>query len=154
MKRSGIVIAALLLVIAVGGCGGGDEGGEETIARADYVEQAEAICSKALKEREAAVDKAFKDNEAGGTKAEEGTQLIGTVIEAAIPSLAAKTAELRQLGVPDSGAEQAEAMVEAFENAVAELEDDPLLYTKGKGEPFEPATELAAELKIDACAIP
>jgi hypothetical protein len=152
VRQAGILVGVLLLAIGAIGCGSG--GGDTTITNAEFAKQADAICAKAWKKREAAVEAAFKANEKTGkvSKAQEEEQLVEVITDAALPPLAQMTEELNDLGVPASNAAQAEEMVDAFEAAVTEVEEDPEQFTEGKANPLKTATKLASNQKLKACA--
>ncbi|MBK5218509.1 MAG: hypothetical protein JJE35_01800 [Thermoleophilia bacterium] len=139
----GIVCAALVIV----GCGGGSD---DTLSKAEFIKQGDAICKKASTKREAAVVAAVRSEDPGDKHGIAFSEK--TIIEAGIPPLTQMTDELADLGEPDPGAEEAAAVVEAYKAGVASMEDDPLGTLRGSNKSFAEATKLAAEFGLKACS--
>jgi hypothetical protein len=47
MHRKVAAIVAAVLALGAAGCGGGDGGGEDSLTRAEFVKQADAVCKRA-----------------------------------------------------------------------------------------------------------
>lgn len=150
MKPATALIAVFCIAVAamVGGCGGSDD---DTIAKAEYVKQGNAICAKAVADRNVAVQAAVKKEEAGPGKPDEAFS-EELVIDVALPPLTQMTDELAALSDPDPGADEAAAIVGSFETGIEEVEDDPARVVKGTVDPFKDAKEQAAKFGLKACS--
>ena len=147
LKLWSALICVALLGALVSGCGSSD--GEETIAKAEFVEEANAICKKGQKEREAAAGLALSD--LGGGKSIDEADTEEVYVDVIVPYLVRMTDELGELDQPDSGAETASAVVESFEEGIEVIEDDPAKVLKGAVDPFKEAREQAQAYGLKAC---
>jgi hypothetical protein len=142
-------IVGVLVVLAIGvGCGGGDD--DSSLSKADFVKQADEICDRAEtkknKDLEAAFQKLGKEGKSG-KKAEEEL-VTGT----ALPPISEMTEELKDLGAPSGEEDQADAMIEAFEEEVEKVEGDPTSVISGEGGEFDKANQLAKKMGLKACS--
>lgn len=142
-------IAALLLLAAASGCGG-EDGGSETVSRAEYVQRARAICATAEKQKNAAIEAEFaRLNEEGRELGQEAElRMVRTI---ALPPISRMVEELAALPPPSAGAASAEAIVAAYEEAVEKVAAEPLSVLS-EPTPFTPANTLASDFGLDTCA--
>jgi hypothetical protein len=113
-----LIVAAL----AAAGCGGGGSSSSTTaLTKSQYVKQANAICQKGQQEREAAVNELAEEVKPG---ANVGELPKAKLVEAVIPPLGNMVDELAALPAPEGEEEQVEPMIEAYEKAVEEVEED------------------------------
>lgn len=144
-----IVVGILsLAALLAGGCGADSESQTtESLTKAQYVKQADAICQRQNAKKDAALNKAYeelqKEKTGAGRAAEE------KIIEIALPPIAAMTEEVADLGTPTEQAEDAEKFVAEMEAAISEVEDDPALALDE--EPFEGAKARATRLGFKQC---
>lgn len=151
MKR-GIGAAVCALALALAGCG--DDGDSETLTKAQFVKRADAICQKAEDKQVAGVEKFQSEN--SGSQAPRGRAAEEQLVVAVgIPPLSAEADELKELPLPETGVEQAEAVVDAIGKAVKAIEEEPtrLLGAGGKNY-FEEAEELARKYGLEVCGSP
>ena len=102
--RSRAVLAATLLVAVVAGCGG-----EETLTRADYITQADAICDD-YNQRQAKL---------GDPKSVEDIERLGDETK---PLVEKQLAELRDLEAPEEIADDAAAAYDLLERQLPKLD--------------------------------
>jgi hypothetical protein len=152
MSKSQIKFAVLgilaLAALVVTGCGGDSESQTtESLTKAQYVKQADAICKRQNEKKDAALNKAYeelqKEKTGAGRAGEE------KIIEIALPPIAEMTEEVAELGVPTEQSEEAEKFVGEMEAAISEVQDDPSLALDE--EPFEGAKARAARLGFKQC---
>jgi hypothetical protein len=141
----------LIIALVAAGCGSSGSGGSDTsasISKPQFVKQANAICKKSQQEREAAVNKVAEEIKPGANAGDlPPEKLIGTVI----PLLADMVDELAALPAPKGDEDQVEAMIEAYEEQVEELEADPNgAFT---GETFKQADEEALKYGLEDCVL-
>lgn len=120
----GIVIGAALLAVTalvVAGCGGGGGGSTAALTKAQYVKQANAICEKGAQEREAAVNELAEEIKPG---ADVGELPKNRLVEVVVDPLANMVDELAALPAPEGDENQLEPMVEGYERAVGEIEEN------------------------------
>jgi hypothetical protein len=124
------VLAALVALAAiVAGCGGGDDSdttGGDSLTKAEFIKQGDAICEKANDQSEAEAEKFAKEND---FKLERPTkeQLEEAVTEILVPNFNRQVEDLKALGVPEGDEEQVEEMIGSLETAADEIEGDPSL---------------------------
>lgn len=150
MSKRGIavLVCALLGTSAIAGCGGSDD---ESLTKAEFVRQADAICKKADAKRDTEVKAAIEkqqESKRSMTNA-EGEDLI---VDVALPPLDEMTAELADLGEPEPEGEKATAMVSAFEDGLEVIEDDTAKVLQGSVDPFKSAKKLAVDYGVKACS--
>jgi hypothetical protein len=134
-------------LVAIAGCGGGDD---ETVTKAEFTAQANAICAKTDAKRDAAVTAAFKKQEASGKGSTDAfsQELISTAV---VPPFNQMTEELSELEAPDPGAEEAAAVTAAFEKAVRHLEEVPVEDLDPQVDPFGVAKAKATAFGLKKC---
>lgn len=145
MKLWSVLIGVLVLSVLAVGCGGGS-GGDETIAKAEFVDQASTICERAERQRNAAVTKALADSEDGKQVSTE--QLYRDVV---IPILARMGDELAELDEPNADAETATAFVTSFQEGVETMETEFDAAFEGKIDPLDEAGKKAEAYGLEAC---
>ncbi|HEX5592691.1 MAG TPA: hypothetical protein VFX35_05030 [Solirubrobacterales bacterium] len=134
------------------GCGSGDStnaAAEEAAApltKAEFVKQAEQICTKGLKEKEQAVSAALKKG--AGSNPKEIEKLVEETI---LPSYGSIVEQLGELGVPEEGKAEVEKMVSDFESALSTVESEPVKSTKK--DPFDAVDKAAAAYGIETCSL-
>jgi hypothetical protein len=142
-------IVGILVVLAMGvGCGGGDD--DSSLSKAEFVKQADEVCtraeSKKNKDLEAAFQQLGKEGKSGKQAEEE--LVTGT----ALPPISEMTEELKDLGAPSGEEDQVDAMISAFEEEVEKVEGDPASVINGSGGEFNKANQLAKEMGLEACS--
>lgn len=141
-----IVTAAIVI-----GCGGGDDTGDSSTAaltKAEFVKQADAICSDATQQSETEAEEFAEENDFTLEKADE-EQLEEAISAVLVPSLNQQAEGLSALGAPEGEEEQVEAIVTSLEDAATEIEDDPGALLKG--EALSEPSQLAAAYGLKVC---
>ena len=148
MRFAVTLIGVVCIAFVVIGCGGSED---DTIAKSEYVERADAICGKAEAKRDAAVKAAVRAQKEVG---KVSTQSFGErlVVDVALPPLEQMTEELADLDQPKDGASDAEAMVTSFEAGIEQAEDEPAEILNGTVDPFKDAKRDASALGLKECS--
>jgi hypothetical protein len=146
-KRLIALLAALAaLAMIVAGCGG-DGDSTDSLTKAEFVKQGNAICVEGEKKLEAEIEEFFE-----GEKQPTKVQLEEAANAVFLPSLRKQVGEIRDLGLPSEGAGEADKALKAAEEALKKGEEDPsILLVQGPG-PFAEATKLAKEFGLTKCA--
>lgn len=145
MRFSVALICALLLGALVIGCGGG---GDETITKAAFVAQGNAICKKAMRERIAAERDFFEGQvENGSSPSQAVTEKRYVALVA--PHLERVVVEFE--GLDDSGADPS-VFIASFRDGIKTVENETAEVFEGAVVPFQEASEHAKELGLNACA--
>jgi len=137
----------------IGGCGEGSEA-SSNLTKAEFVEQADAVCAKREKiwrEAGASYAKEIEAKGAANTPVVQREILATTLEDTLLPALDDQREELEGLGSPQGREDQVEKMLETLSTGIHELED--------KGLEAVPQTQLAtfqkqAESLGVTCPIP
>jgi len=142
-------LAALALIIA--GCGGGSDSTETTssLTKAEFVKQGNAICAKGNEEIEEAFEEFGKEHGFSKEKEPSKAELEEAVETVLIPKISKEIESIRALGPPD---EEAEAVLDAAEEALEKGEEDPKQFLKEENAgPFAKANKLSREYGLTKC---
>ncbi|HEX5990293.1 MAG TPA: hypothetical protein VFY75_08790 [Solirubrobacterales bacterium] len=141
-------LAVALLVLA--GCGGSDD--SDSLTKDEFVAQGNAICKKGTEER----NRIFKEEQARAENKPNQTfsdadreQLVRDVI---VPPYEKTTKELKELGTPDEGAADVEAIVEAREKAIQKVDANPAPAVESTVQ-FVEANKLSAAYGLTDCVV-
>ncbi len=139
-----MVIGTLAIGAVAVGCGG--SGG--SLTKAEFINQADAICKKAEEERLAGFQESPKVSASTSKKAMAAIQqrLLTAVV---LPSIQTEAEELGDLAAPSGDEAKVAAIVEAYEQAVKEVEANP--STQGKA--FPKFNKLAPEYGLKDCTV-
>lgn len=139
-------IAAVAFALVVSGCGGG---GSSSLSKTEYAKKANEICVRSESERQEVVAAASKKLTPG--KKVTSAQQEQIVLEV-VPTYEKMTSEIDELGAPEGEEKQAEAWVEAMEEAAESVKGDPGTAITGNA-PFQKPDELAEELGAKRCVV-
>jgi hypothetical protein len=118
-----LAVTALFALAALAGCGGGDSTASEPQPQAQFVKQAEAICTQSHKKVQGEY-RAFEEAAPGrGTPA--GKQLEEFAETVVVPSLETQLDQLDELGPPQGAEAKANAYFETLEGVIEEGESNP-----------------------------
>lgn len=120
MYRLIAVLGILAVICLVAGCGG-SSGGEATSAvltKAQFIKQADAICTKATKEREAAVN-AWRSEYSG--QEEQEAHLKAGLKEVIAPHLQEEAEALKNLSPPQEDEATVARLIAALSTATKDL---------------------------------
>jgi hypothetical protein len=119
MKRGvPLVVAGLVLV---SGCGGG----QEPIAKDEYLKRARTICLEGNQELATATREAFKDLKQGAKPTAE--QLERYARDVVVPMVRQQVKDLRALPDPKGAGDQVDEIYDAFDRALDRIDKQPSL---------------------------
>lgn len=149
--RGALVVGAMVIALAVGGCGGSSDSSSSTgsISKEKFVAKADAICKKGTERTQAAIFAALKhpQNLTKVSKAEQ-EKIVATAM---VPSVSREVKELRALPIPEGDEEKVDAMITALEEGVETAEHDPEAVTKSSDAVFGISSRIAGEYGLQAC---
>ncbi len=143
---------SILLVVALGvaGCGSDDsssgDSSSDSITKADFVAQANAICAESNAKIEAAENEAFSGGQQP-TEADIESFVTGTLI----PEVEQQVSDIEALDVPEDEVEQVNAILDAAQEGLDEAKADPASLA-GNADPFAQANRLASDYGLTECA--
>lgn len=148
MRKAFLAIGMAIALVAITGCGSGDDGGEETLTKAEFIKRGDEICSKAEERSEPEAEEFAEENGFDLEKAtkDEVEEAITAVL---VPALEQQAEEIDALGAPEGDEEEIDAIVVALQDGAAEVEDDPGLVFEDK--PLKEASQLARDYGFEAC---
>jgi len=141
------VVAGVLLVALVAGCGGSSD--SDSLTKAEFIKQADAICTKGEKSIEDGAEKFAKENDVNTEKPTEA-QKEEVITQVVAPEIRKQGEEIGDLGAPEGDESEVEAIVSAVEEGADELEDKPKLLIEGKN-PLTDGSKLAKEYGLKVC---
>ena len=145
MKRA-LVVALAVGLAPVAACGED----EKPLTKAEYLERARTICREGNQELARATQEEFKEIKQGEKPTPE--QLERYAREVVVPMVREQVQSLRELPGPEGGADQVDEIYDAFEKALARIEDDPSLLTGSPNlEIFKEADELSKKYGFPVC---
>ena len=122
MKRGVMILVAGLALGAA--CGGG----EETIAKDEYLERARTICREGNQQLAQATRQAFKNLKQGEKPSPD--QLEAYARDVVLPMVRRQVADLRALPDPKGAADQVDEIYDAFDRALNRIDEKPSLLTE------------------------
>lgn len=135
----------LALLLGLPGCGsGGEDDGAAT--KAEFVEQANAICDENNEFLREATSEAF-----GPDQEPDGETGIRFTREVWVPNLRQQNEDLRDLDWPPEDRQKIEAMIDELDRATDRVEAEPWIASEG---PFDEVTRKLAEYGIEPCGSP
>jgi len=151
-KRS--IFAALIVGLLIAGCGEeSDEGGfspivSDPLSKVEFLRQSDEICNSTESQIEAAADDLITAKEEPSPE-----QVEEVAIGIVVPALEAEVAAIGALGAPEGDEEQVQAILDATEAGIAEIEADPAALLEGVPESLREAEMLAREYGSQQCGI-
>lgn len=130
------VFGPLAICLLIVGCGGG---GSDSIDKAAFVEQANAICEKASGEMKAEIIALGKELNSRSTSA-----TVSILEKAVIPALRSELEEIQALGIPSDAKKEVGAFLAAQRKVVEAAEARPAAFFAGQNARPMEAAELAA----------
>lgn len=158
LRRTAVAAACAAIAIGAAGCGGDDDdstsGGDTTavettdtttadITKAEWIEQADAVCADADLE-------IGQQAEEAGIDGTDEAALQDFIIDVVIPSNRDQAEQIRALGAPEGDEEEVGEILDALDEAIARAEADPEALTADSGE-FDEASELAQAYGLEVC---
>ena len=145
------VWSALLGVLALSALAIGCGGGEETVTKAEFVDQANAICKQALKDRSAA-ERDFFEGMVDSGKTPDQETIEKRYMTLVLPHLDRMVDELEGIDEPSSDAAPAAAIVASFKAGITTFEDELDEVFKENVHPFQKANNQSRVYGLEDCA--
>jgi len=139
-------VGAIALIVA--GCGSSDD--DSSLTKAEFVKQADAICTKGDKQDEKEFEDFAKEHNLSEGKEPSKEVQEEAVQDIVVPGVRQQIEEIDELAAPEGDEAKIEAVVTAVEDGLDELEDDPTLLFKGKN-PLGEGSKLAKEYGMTKC---
>jgi len=149
-----LLAALAVLATLVAGCGGGGGGTESasSLSKAEFVKQGNAICAKGSKEIGEAFEKYGKEHDFSNSKQPSKAEQEEAIEAIVIPRIRKEIEGIRALGIPAEGGAEAEAVLDAAEEALEKGEEDPSLMLKEESAgPFAKVNKLSREFGLTKC---
>jgi hypothetical protein len=137
------VIAGVLAIATIAwGCGGDEEGTASAPAgKAEFIEKADALCTRGGKETEAEIAAYAKDENVDESKEPTPAQSEEVIAEIVVPALRKQVDEIRALGVPTEDEAQVNGFLDDIDAALDKAEDDPKNAVRSLGEEMAKADQ-------------
>jgi hypothetical protein len=127
-----------------------DNEANKTIAKAEFIKRANAICEVTLKkitsEAFPVLEKAAKRSDSVQEGAE--TSLVSAVM---VPGFQAEVEGIRALGAPPGDEDKVDAILDAIQEVVDKGEADPESFGQGTEPPYSHAARVAAAYGLASC---
>jgi hypothetical protein len=120
----------------------------EPLSHEEFVAQADAICEAGDEEIDSQAQEFFPEGGSPGTAEEEAF-----VSEVLVPNIQEQIDGIRALTPPEGDEDEVAAILDAAQDAIDQLEDDPSAITgAGSGpDPFAEANQLARDYGLKVC---
>ncbi len=144
---------ALAVALVVAGCGSSDDTSstEASLTKAEFVKQADAICTQGSKDINAEFEEFTKEKGISETKAPAKDVQEEAVESILIPSISSQVEEVKALGTPEGDEGEVEALIAAEEEVLEEGEEDPVSLLEGGSAKEKEANKLATDYGLTAC---
>jgi hypothetical protein len=136
----GLSMVAVLGLVALG-CGGGDD----NLTKAQFIQQADAICKKGNKQIDAAAEKIFPTKQ-GPSKA----QLTQFASETLIPNIQRQVDDVRALDEPSEDSDQVNEFLDSADAELDKGREDPLYMTSDQS--FSKTNEMGKQYGFKVCS--
>ena len=159
-RGSLILVASLALIAGVAGCGGDDSTSDDSTTAGvtgftgeaptdpiSYHLAADKYCRQAERE----LDRAASETFGGGTPSPE--ELTDFVNDVYLPVMRRQMEQIRTIPIPPGQEDAVNAIYDAFDEGIAQAEDDPEALVEGPPAGIERASELAVEYGFDDCGL-
>jgi hypothetical protein len=139
----GLAFAAILALAVVGaGCGGGDE---DTLTKAQFIQQSDAICAKGNKRIDAAAKDVFTTKQQPSK-----AQLTTFATDTLIPDAQGQVDDVRALNEPSEDEDQVNAWLDSAQAELDKGKEDPLYMTSEKS--FSETNKLGKQYGFKVCS--
>lgn len=149
MSKPLIAMLAGLVAIAViaAGCGGGSN---DSLTKAEYVEQGDAICKKGNTEIENDVQAYAKQHNISLESKPTEAQFAELSENVVIPGVRNQLDGLRGLTPPSNDEDAANELLDALDEGLEKGEEDPAAFVTS-GDPLAKANKMAKEFGFKKC---
>jgi hypothetical protein len=142
VQRPRLALLALCVAAAIAGCGGDDDD-DGALTKAEFVDQANAIC----KDANAQIDAAAKDLPQDASKAE----LEQFATETLLPNVQGQIDDVGALEPPSEDQDQITEFLDSAQAEVDRLEKDPLIIFSDE-QTFEETNKLGRAYGLTECS--
>jgi hypothetical protein len=134
-------IALLAAGLLAAGCGGGDD----DLTKAEFVNQADAICKKGNQEIDKAAKQVFTSKQAPSK-----AQFEKFVNDTLIPNTQSQIDQVRDLNPPSADEDQVNVLLDEAQAGLDKVKQDPTVL-EGKVDPLKKANQLAKDYGLTEC---
>ena len=149
MSKRLIALLAGVVAILVVAAGCGSSSDSSSLTKAEFVKQADQICTKGEKSIEDGAEKFAEENNVNTEKPTKAQQ-EEVIQQVVAPEIRQQAEEIGDLGAPSGEEEKVEAIVTAVEEGADELESKPAQLIEGKN-PLSHSSKLAKEYGLKVC---
>lgn len=147
-----VALAALAVIVAGCGSGGGSTETTTALSKAEFVKKGNAICAEGSKEINEGFEKFAKENGFSEKKRPPQAKLEEGIETVVIPGIRKEIEGIRALGIPAEEGAEAEAVLDAAEEALEKGEENPSLLAKEESAgPFAEVNKLSREFGLTKC---
>jgi hypothetical protein len=121
-----VVLGAVVIAVLVSGCGGGSDS-SSSLTKAEYAEQADAICAERKKEWQASLasyQKEVEDKKATNDPEVQKEVAEGVLKDSMLPALSKQLEGLEELNAPQSIEKQVDKMLKSLSAGIEKIEKD------------------------------
>jgi hypothetical protein len=137
------LVCALAVGLVAAGCGSSDD---DSLTKAEFLKQGNAICSKGNKEINQGAKSTFT------TKQEPSKAELNKFAEdTLIPSVQGQIDDFRDLNPPSELEDQVNSFLDDAQAALDKGKADPSTLTSDKQDPFKDVNQTAVKLGLKAC---
>jgi hypothetical protein len=143
-----VALAGVVAIAAIAaGCGSSSD---DSLTKAEYIKQGDALCKKGGEEIEADVKSYAKENDIS-LKTEPTKEQLGELSEnVVIPGINNQLDGLKGLGTPSEDEDLANELIDSLEKGIEKGEEDPTAFVT-EGDSLAKANELAKEFGFTDC---
>ena len=144
-KRLSLVAACALATGAIAaGCG--NDGGSDPLSKSEYIKQGDEICKQGTQELNQQAKHEFGNQQASKSQVET------FAVDVVANNLQGQIDDLRNLSAPEGDQDQVNAIYDAADEGIAQIEDDPSIISGGGTPPgFKQANQLASAYGFKEC---
>jgi ABC-type Fe3+-citrate transport system substrate-binding protein len=152
----GLLAGLMAIALVVAGCGSSsnDDSSSSTTAslsKAEFVKEANAICTKGGKSINAEFEEFSKENNLSQTKAPPKQVQEEAVEQILIPSIRRQVDEVKALGTPEGDEGELQEAIAAQEEVIEEGEEDPVTLLEGESAKQKEANKMARDYGLTVC---
>jgi hypothetical protein len=149
-KRSGALLAVVVLAVALAACGGddGDESetsGGETVSKEEFIAQADEICRKGNAEIGAGADRVLSSGQ--GSQSERLEKFVDEIL---VPGSQEQIDAVAALPMPAGDEEEIQAFLDSAQADLDQLAESP--ETLQGDDPFAETNALGADYGFKVCS--
>jgi hypothetical protein len=142
-----MLAGVVAIAVIAAGCGSSDD---ESITKAEFIKQGDAICKTGSAELETEVESYAKENDIS-LKAEPTPDQLEEISEnVVVPAIRGQLEGLQELGVPSEEEDVANELLVALEEGVEKGEEDPAAFVSDE-DVLADANKLANEYGFKEC---